>query len=303
MFAVATVVLAQAVSTAPGTSAPLARVVCAEGGARRANVWERAKSPELRRYCDLLASASSKLAAAAPMASAALDAAREADTVLPGRAAPRVLEGRALAVLGRFPEALDAFGDARSRDPLAFDEPPALLAFARVLAATGHEAEASRAYRALLPRASSLSGSERATIAAEAGLEAMQLGPDAIDEAAADLREALRDADGDAERFVVLALALALDRSGKAAEARTLLAERSRGEPRAAVAAWARKSHVAVRPSEAAALAAFALESSDPAGARDGWEEGLRADPAGPWAPYEHDHIAALRGGPARRTK
>ena len=65
------------------------------------NVWERAKSPELRRYCDLVASAASKLAGTAAMAQAALAAAREAEGVLPGHAAPRVLEGRALAALGK----------------------------------------------------------------------------------------------------------------------------------------------------------------------------------------------------------
>ncbi|MDP9000911.1 MAG: hypothetical protein M3O46_12450, partial [Myxococcota bacterium] len=41
---------------------------CDDRGGRTANVWERAKSPELRRYCDLVASASSKLAGMAAMA-------------------------------------------------------------------------------------------------------------------------------------------------------------------------------------------------------------------------------------------
>ena len=180
----------------------------------RGNVWERAKSPALRRYCDLLASASSKLAGANPAASAALDAGHEAEAVFPGTAAVRVVEGRALAALGRLPDALAAFEDARARDARAFDEPVALLALARALAAGGRTADASGEYRALLPRASGLPVADRTCIATEAGLVAMQLGPASIDEATADLREALRTAQGEAEKFDVLALALALDRAG-----------------------------------------------------------------------------------------
>jgi tetratricopeptide (TPR) repeat protein len=300
MVAVVALLVAQAVPVgagAPGVGKPPACV----DASHRANVWERAKSPEIRLYCDLLASAESKLAGPTPMAAAALDAARQADAVLPGQCAPRVLEGRALVALGRASEALDAFDAGRARDVHAFDEPPALLSYARALAAAGRDADASRAYRAVLPRSSSLSATDRASLAAEAGLEAMLLGPGAVDEAAADLREALRGAQGDAERFVVLALALALDRAGSGTEARTLLAERSRGEPRAVVAAWARKAPVALRPSEGASLAALALESTDVAGARDGWEESLKAAPDGPWAPYSRDKLAALRGGAAAR--
>jgi hypothetical protein len=73
---------------------------CGDPGGRGGNVWERAKSPELRRYCDLLASASSKLAGTASMPGEALASARAAYQVLPDHAAPRVLEGRALAALG-----------------------------------------------------------------------------------------------------------------------------------------------------------------------------------------------------------
>ena len=57
---------------------------CAEPGGRTTNVWERAKAPELGRYCDLVASASSKLAGVTATAPAALAAAREAESVLPG---------------------------------------------------------------------------------------------------------------------------------------------------------------------------------------------------------------------------
>src|SRR5580698_7400899 len=103
-------------------------------GGATVNVWERAKSPELRRYCDLVASAASKLAGTAAMAQAALAAAREAEGVLPGHAAPRVLEGRALAALGQLQPALEALRAGKERDSAALDEPLALRAWARVLA-------------------------------------------------------------------------------------------------------------------------------------------------------------------------
>lgn len=292
------VVLAQTVASA---NAPAPS--CTGRGVRRGNVWERAKSPALRRYCDLLASASSKLAGTNPAASAALDAAHEAEAVLPGTAAVRVVEGRALAALGRLPEALAAFEDARARDARAFDEPVALLALARVLSASGRTADASHEYRALLPMTSAMPVADRTAIATEAGLVAMQLGPASIDEAAADLREALRTAQGDAEKVDVLALALALDRAGQSSEARTLLAERSRGDPRTAVSAWVRSNAASVAPSEAAALVAFGLEASDAQGARDAWEESLKASPAGPWAAYANERLAALRAPGSRGTK
>ena len=298
LTAVALVVLAQAVMaahTAPPT--------CTGRGVHRGNVWERAKSPALRRYCDLLASASSKLAGTNPAAPAALDAAHEAEAVLPGTAAVRVVEGRALATLGRMPEALARFEEARALDSGAFDEPVALLALARALAAGGRTADASGEYRALLPRASGLPVADRTCIATEAGLVAMQLGPASIGEATADLREALRTAQGEAEKFDVLALALALDRSGQSSEARTLLTERTHGDPRAVVGAWGRGASSSLTPSEASALAALGLEATDVQGARDAWKSSVEAAPAGPWAAYAGERLAALRAPGSRGIK
>src|SRR5687767_3125816 len=73
---------------------------------RASNVWERAKAPELRKYCDLLAGAASKLAGSAAMASDVLALTDQADKTLPGKAAPLVLRGRAHAQLGRAQDAL-----------------------------------------------------------------------------------------------------------------------------------------------------------------------------------------------------
>jgi len=277
---------------------------CADAGGRATNAWERAKSPELRRYCDLVASASSKLAGTAAMAKAALDTAREADRVLPGHAAPRVLEGRALAALGKLDEALAALSEGEARDPRALDDPLALVAWARVLARTAHVDRATEAYRALLPRASSLSIADRASAAVEAGLVALARGPAGLDDATSTLREGVRQAQDDVQAVAVLALCLALDRRGDAAEARVLLVDRAHGDPRTALSTPRAKDLLAVAPGEEPALAALALETSDPTGARDAWEQYLEAAPAGPWAAHARAHLGGLaRRGQGRRGR
>jgi tetratricopeptide (TPR) repeat protein len=273
-------------------------------GGATGNVWERAKSPELRRYCDLVASAASKLAGNAAMAQAALAAARDAESVMPGHAAPRVLEGRALAALGKLDEALAALREGQSRDRAALDDPPALLAWARVLARTGHVGEAVEAYRALLPRTGSLSTAERAAAAVEAGLVTMAADNRGLDDAVAALREALREAQDDVLGVAVLGLALALDRRGDASEARALLADRASGDPRTALATTRAKELLAVAPTEASALAGLALEASDVVGARDAWEQyvaALAGAASRPWEMRARAHLAALGSRPAAR--
>ena len=294
LFAVA-LVLAQAATSAGGRPSE-----CSDPAGRSANVWERARSPELRRYCDLVASASSKLAGTSAMAESALASAREADQVLPGRAAPLVLEGRALATLGKLEDARKTLADARTRDAAALDEPLALLAWARVLARTGHRDESADAYRALLPRASSLSAASRASAAVEAGLVAMSRSTTGLDDAVAALREGAREAQDETEDVAVLALALALDRRGDVDESRALLAERAHGDPRPSLASPRAKEVLAVAPAEASALVALDLGSTDPVGARDAWEQYLAAAPSGPWTPHARAHLAALGAGKRR---
>jgi len=272
---------------------------CTEAFGRAANVWERAKSPELGRYCDLVASAASKLAGAASAAEGALAAAREAEGLLPGHAAPKALEGRALVALGRIDDAQRALAEANARSERALDDPLSLLAWARVLARTGQRDRAAEAYRALLPRASALSGGERATAAAEAGLLLLSLGPAAIDGSVAALREAMRDAQDDTEGLAVLGLATALDRAGAGDEARALLADRAPADPRASLRSAGAREVLAVAPAEAAALVAMGLEATDPAGARAAWEEYLAQAPIAPWAAHARAHAAhAAKLGP-----
>jgi tetratricopeptide (TPR) repeat protein len=310
MLLVLAVALGLAQPAAGGWSSGRPPECTAEIGGATTNVWERAKSPEIRRYCDLVASAASKLAGNAVMAQAALAAAREANEVLPGHAAPRVLEGRALAALGKLDEALAVLRDGKTRDRAGLDDPLALFAWARVLARTGHPGEAVEAYRALLPRTASLTTVDRAAAAVEAGLVTMRADAAGLDDAIAALREALREAQDDTLSVAILALALALDRRGDAGEARALLAERGPGDPRTALASPRAKDVLAVAPAEAYALAGLGLEASDVAGARDGWEQyvaAIAAAPVRPWEAHARAHLAALSrptgSAPARKTR
>ena len=166
------------------------------------NVWERAKAPELNRFCDLLASGSAKLANPAQIASDVVEIAQEADAVLPGHAAPRVLLGRALARLGKYPDAVQAFSEAKARDAAALDDPVALLSWARVLAYVGQTEEAHAAYRMLLPRASSLTLVERGEAYVGAGMLAMSLGPSGVEEGVAILREARKNSQDVVQREI-----------------------------------------------------------------------------------------------------
>ena len=183
-------------------------------GERGANVWERAKIPELRRYCDVLASAAAKLSPGSHLVPDVVRLANEADALVPGRAAPMLLKGRALSQLGKFPDALLALQAAHDRDPHALDDPAALLAWARSLESTGDANGARDAYRSLLPRAESLSLGDRGIAYLGAGMLAMDRGPSGLGEAIAILRQARHESQDLLHAASTLALALALDRSG-----------------------------------------------------------------------------------------
>jgi tetratricopeptide (TPR) repeat protein len=269
-------------------------------GRAASNVWERAKTPELVQYCDLLAGAAAKLASPGHIPVDVVELAEEAERTLPGRAAPSVLLGRALARLGKYDAALEAFGQARTKDPQALEEPVTLLVWARVLAYTGHAGEALAAYRVLMPRVSSLTLADRGVAYVGAGMLAMSFGASGIDEAKAILREARKNSQDAVQRLAALALALALDRSGEKAEARVVLAERAHenapallSEP-TAIEALGPAADV-----ERTALMALALEEVDPVSARSAWGAYLEGPGGkGPWA--EH---ARKRAGQARSSQ
>jgi tetratricopeptide (TPR) repeat protein len=295
MVLAAALALAQVAPSAWSSARP---PECGADAERAANVWERAKSPDLRRYCDLLASGASKLASgSATSARDVIAIAAEADKLVTGKAAPRVLEGRALAAMGRDADALGALRDAKSRDDRALDDPPALLAWARVLARTGSVDDARAAYGELLPRAASLPVAERVSAAIESGLLSLARSREGAREAVAALREAVREAQDAAQPLAALALALALSRDGEEEEARALLQERIHGDPRNALESVRAKTVLARTAStEAQAMAAFALEASDPAGAHDAWQAYLEASPQGPWAADARARLAKLAG-------
>jgi tetratricopeptide (TPR) repeat protein len=264
----------------------------------RANVWERAKSPALRHYCELLASGASKVVNGSSMANDALALAQEAEKVLPGRAAPMILEGRAAASLGKYSDAFTALMEAKKRDEHALDDPQALLALGRAAARTSHADEARRAYQILLPRASALSPSERGVAYDEAGMIAMSAGPSGLDEAIATFRQAERDAQDLAQTVAVLGLALALDRSGQHAEAKAVLDERIHGDPRPLLknAVAAGVIGPGTGDDEVDALAAIGLEGSDPNAARDAWRRYAEHAPAA-WADHARSRIASKMSG------
>jgi tetratricopeptide (TPR) repeat protein len=262
-------------------------------GSAVGNVWERAKAPELRHYCDLLASGAAKLAGGAAGASQVLSVADEADRAIPGRAAPSVLRGRALARLGRYVEAMAALKEARARDERALDDPAALLTWARVLARSGRAAEAADAYRALLPRAGTLTPADRGAAAIEAGMLASARGPAGIEEAIAVLRQARQEAQDATQTVAVLALALALDRAGEREESRALLAARVHADPRGSLNDGRVRDMLAVAgtPAEADALEAIALEAIDPPGAREAWRRYVESSAGrGPWIEHARAH-------------
>jgi tetratricopeptide (TPR) repeat protein len=295
-------VLAQAASSTAWSSARPPECAPLDGAAAN-NVWERVKAPELRKYCDLLASGASKLAGNQALAGSVLGLADEAEQTMPGRAAPMVLKGRALAQLGRDAEAATALAEAKKRDDRALDDPLALLAWARSLTRSGRLKEASDAYRALLPRASTLTLADRAAASLEAGMLAMGRGPEGLEQGLPIFREALRDAQDLAQTVAVAALALALDRAGQHDEAATLLSERLHGDPRALLSApRGRELLGPVGGAEIDALTALALESRDPAAAREAWLRYADGNPKGPWAEQARARAASVaRRGPARR--
>lgn len=279
-------------------------------GSSTTNVWERAKEPELRRFCDLLARGTAHLVASQGLVNEVIAIADEADKLLPGRAAPSVLRGRALLRLGKPADALAALKEARARDDRALDDPVALLAWARANARTGHLDAAADAYRAALPRTSALAASERSAASFEAGMIVMAQGPKGVDDAVAMLRQARLFASDALQLASVVALALALDRAGQKEEAKALLSERVRTDVKPVLGDERVTDALADAgvAFEGDALQATALEGVDAAAARDAWERFLAgAGGKGPWAEHARAHAAALgpgkkpaRGGPPR---
>lgn len=299
-FALAVVLMQAASSGGFGGARP---AECGESGVKVANPWERAKEPQLRRYCDLIARGTSRLVGTGSGAGDVLGIADEADKLLPGRAAPSVLRGRAYLKLDKPQEALAALVEAKKRDDRALDDPVALLAWARANARTRHVDEAAQAYRAALPRTSALSTQERAGASFEAGLVVMEQGAKGIDDAAAMFRQARRDAQDAMQVAATVALALSLDRAGEKDEAKAVLAERARTDVKALLTD-PRVTEALVNAGvrhEQDALLALALEGVDAAASHESWRKYLAgAGGKGPWAEHARSHEGGGGKPPAK---
>ncbi|MFO0758987.1 MAG: tetratricopeptide repeat protein [Byssovorax sp.] len=314
-----------ALGTSVGPSVSLSAAAAASGrppeclsGSRRAlargpSIWEAARVPNLPRYCDLLARAHTQLPTDPEQARAA---AREADQLLPGHPAPRVLLGRAALALGALDEAARAFDEARALDPRSVEDPGTMHDLGRVLARTGKRDQALTIYRALVPRIDLLGSSERrisvlleaahvsmaaegagtATPPAEIGKKASR---PKLDEAVAYLREARQRPPTTLTPDLLLSLALVLDRAGDRDASDAALAE-------------AQRAGAKLRPGGAdylasdgddLALAALAAEGSDRATAQKQWEAFL-AGPGGkgPWAAAAHARLDLLKKGAPPRA-
>lgn len=270
---------------------------CAKAdGSSGTNVWERAKSPELARYCEKLASATAQLVGLEPVAPEVLTLVDSAIQLRPSRAAGYTLRGRALARLARHAEAVAAFEEAKKRDDRALDEPRALFAFAHALARTGRVTEGLAAFRTLLPRASRLDAAERGAAYAEAGLLLLRRGPSELDDALAVLREARRQSQEGVHAVALLALALALERSGEHDQARAFLVEASKAPRRLEIALAEPRSREVLAVAEPGAellLVGVLLEDAEPARAVTAYRGALEksaaggASPSRPGAPAE----------------
>jgi tetratricopeptide (TPR) repeat protein len=286
--------------------------------ARGPTLWERARNPSLQRYCDLLALGQAQLSS---KPQAAHDAARLADQVLPGHAAPAVLLGRAALALGSPEDAARAFAEARSIDPRSVEDPSTLHDLARALARTGKRDEALAVYRALVPRIDLLGTTDRrvsvlleaahASMAAAASALAASAGdPGAggdkprarLDETIAYLREARQRPQTQLAGDVVLSLVLTLDRSGDKAQADAALGDATGSSPHPGAL-----EYLAVAEDKLA-LEALALERSEPATAIRRWEAYLAGSGGkGPWTAAARARLDALRprsgGAPARKAR
>ncbi|MDI3283683.1 tetratricopeptide repeat protein [Polyangium sp. 15x6] len=234
----ASLVAAAAASGRPRECASTVR----RGLSRRPTVWELVRAPELGRYCDLVARAKALLVSDP---AAAKTAAENAEKVLPGYAAPRVLLARAALALGKIDDAAREFEAARGKDPRSVEDPPTMHDLAEVLRRTGKLEDALAVYRALVPRIDLLgSPDRRVAVLLEAAHVSMAVAASRaaggatpaeapstepkrapLDEAAAYLREARQRPPSALSGDVLLSLVLVLDRNGDRVQADAALAD------------------------------------------------------------------------------
>lgn len=314
MSPLALVVLLQVAPAGPSTSTRAELMAAAQASPRPTmcidrpvrgqsgrTLWDRARRPTEATFCDALARGYSQLWRAPERA---LAEAERAKKVLPKRAEPIVLAGRALMQMNRAKDAWTEFERADALSRRSLEEPSALHDVAAAAHASGHKAEALTLFRRLVPRASLLSrGAERQRVYLEAALLVMAEGPENLNEATGYLVEArrFRGAPGLSD-VVTGALALALDRQGQTEEAHGVAAEA--GGPGAAER-WIKGTAGAgiTAPSgELHAVAATLAEREDPEKARAEWQAFLDSESGkGKWGEHAKKRLASL--GARRRGR
>ncbi len=274
------------------------------GLSRRPTIWQLARTPELGRYCDLVARAKSQLGTDPK---AAATSAKAADTALPGRAAPRVLLARAAFALGKIDDAARDFEAARNIDARSVEDPPTMHDLAEVLRKTGKLDEALAVYRALVPRIDLLAPADRRVLvlleAAHVSMAVAAKTPPvaagsrpSLDEAVAYLREARQRPPTALANDVLVSLALALDRSGDRVQADAVLADAHAPAP---AETRATPLEFLVAPEDKVCLDAL---TANPVDAAKLWEAYL-AGPGGkgPWAGAARGRLdAAKKPGKAK---
>ena len=292
------VVLAQATPGAAARAASTARVDCA-AGRERTTVWDRARAPEVMRYCDFLAHAEARLPGEPRRAA---ESAEAAGNLLPGQVAPRILRARAALGMGQPKVALPLLEEALKLDPEALSrDARAQLAMAVSLRDTGATARAVDAYRALVPRIDALPGEERGRARLDAALALTMATPPAMGEAVALLREGAEQGPAALQAVARAVLALVLERTGAREEANAQAEQARRGGAMTALGTpdrgpigWS---------AEALAVGAKLREASDPAGAASAWEAYAARAPQGPWAAQAQKRAGELRRGGGGRAK
>jgi len=262
---------------------------------RKPTVWQRAKTPRLGPYCDLVAKATTLLD---QDAHASLEAANAADAAWPGHAGARAVKGRALLALGKATDSLAAFDEALAIDPSSLEDPKTMRDHARALAATGKLDAAADVYRTLVPRASLLADRAKTTVLLEAAFAVMgaaETGPPAelavhLTEVASYLAEARTDETAPERGDVLLASALLHDRLGESSKASTFLAEATKTGtvPRDPTTPYV------ANPADALALSALGEEARDPRGAATTWTEYLAASKGSPFDARARARLATL---------
>jgi tetratricopeptide (TPR) repeat protein len=267
----------------------------------RPTIWDNARQPQLKRYCDLLGRAQARLSQA-PVA--AREAATVADRILPGYASPWVIMGRAEVALHRFDDALKAFEKARSIDVRSIEEPHALHDLGLAQRHAGKLPEALETYRTLVPRLGLLSGvQDRAGVLLEAAAIAMAGGDDGQREAITLLSEARSYPASRYDPDVYALLALALDRSGSSEQASEMLeVMRARGLALAAPDPEAPPAYL-VRTGDAAAMYAISLERTDPKKAAELWEKFASSETNQRFKDHAKKRVEAARAAAAKKPR